>query len=103
MWHFLAHYRNDRLNNSLFLSPSLCTNGLSYLGKETRPKLCINDAKLRSGILDLERNKHQLLHRIASVKTPPIYNNISAPHPPTVCHLPFLNHSLLLLFALKQI
>jgi len=45
-------------------------NGLSYSGKETLPKLCINNAKLRSGVLDLEQNKHQLLHIIASVKTP---------------------------------
>jgi len=43
-------------------------NGLSYSGKETRPMLCINDAKLRSGIQNLERNKHQLLHRITSIK-----------------------------------
>jgi len=49
-------------------------NGLSYLGKETQPKLCINDAKLKAGILDLEQNKHQLLHRIASIKTPLVYN-----------------------------
>jgi len=42
-------------------------NGLSYSREETRPKMCINDAKLRSGVLDLEGNKHQLLHRIASV------------------------------------
>jgi len=55
-------------------------NGISYLGKETRPKLCRNDAKLRSGILDLERNKHQLLHRIASVKTPLTYNKTSGGH-----------------------
>jgi len=45
-------------------------NGLSYLGEETRPKMCINDAKRRPGVPDLEQNKHQLLHRIASVKTP---------------------------------
>jgi len=63
-------YRKDRLNNLLFLSPSLCTNGLSYLDKETQPKQCINDAKLKSGIIDLKQSKHQLLHRIASVKTP---------------------------------
>jgi len=30
--------------------------------------LCISDAKLISGIQDLERNKHQLLHRIQSVQ-----------------------------------
>jgi len=55
-------------------------NGLSHSGEETQPKLCINDAKLRSGVLDLERNKHQLLHRIASVKTPLTYNKTSGPH-----------------------
>jgi len=45
-------------------------NGISYLGKETQLKLCTNNARPRSAILDLEQNKHQLLHRIASVKTP---------------------------------
>jgi len=39
-------------------------NGLSYFGKETQPKLCKSDDKLRAGIrdLDLEQKKHQLLH-----------------------------------------
>jgi len=55
-------------------------NGLSYFGEETRPKLCINDTKLRSGVLDLERNKHKLLHRITSVKTPLTYNKTSGHH-----------------------
>jgi len=27
-----------------------------------------SDAKLRSGVKDLERNKHQLLHRIQSIR-----------------------------------
>ncbi len=50
-------------------------NGLSYSGEETRPTLCINNAKLRSSvIIDLRPNKHQLLHRITSIKTPLIYN-----------------------------
>jgi len=31
-------------------------------------------------ILDLEQNKHQLLHRIASVKTPLIYNILTKLH-----------------------
>jgi len=53
-----------------FCLPHYVQNALSYLGEETRPKLCINNTKLRSGVLDLERNKHQLLHRITSVKTP---------------------------------
>ncbi len=53
----------------LCLSLLLCTNGLSYSGEETRPTLCISDAKLRSGVKDLERNKHQLVHRIQSVWT----------------------------------
>jgi len=49
-------------------------NNLSYPGKETQPMLCINDAKLRSSFIDLRRNKHQLLHRFTSIKTPQIYN-----------------------------
>ena len=59
------------------LSFCLCQylrNGLSYSGKETWLMLCINDSKLRSRVKDLERNKHQLLHRIASLTTPLIYN-----------------------------
>ncbi len=54
-------------------------NGLSYFGKETQPKLCKSDAKLRAGIrdLDLEQNKHQLLHRIRSIQTSLIYNRMA--------------------------
>jgi len=37
--------------------------------------LCKSDAKSRSGVQDLKGNKHQLLHRIASVQTTLIYNN----------------------------
>ncbi len=68
-------HRKDRLNDSVFLS--LCTNGLSYLGKETQSRLCINNAKLRSGVRDQEWNKDQLLHRIQSVWTSLIYNKYS--------------------------
>jgi len=75
--HRASYYHKDRLKNLVSLSPSLYTNGLSYLGKETWPTLCINNAKLRSGMNNLEQNKHQLLHRIASVKTPLIYNTIA--------------------------
>ncbi len=52
-------------------------NGLSYSGKETQPMLCINNAKLRSGVKDMKQNKHELLHRITSIKTPLIYNTHS--------------------------
>jgi len=52
-------------------------NGLSYSGKETRLTLCINDAKPISGVKDLRWNKHQLLHRITSIKTPIIYNTFT--------------------------
>jgi len=44
-------------------------NGLSYLGKETRPKLCLKRRQANSGISSLGRNKDQLLHRIQSVRT----------------------------------
>ncbi len=53
----------------------VCINGLSYLGKETLPKLCKSDTKLRSGIRYHEWNKHQLLHRIQNIRTSLIYNN----------------------------
>ena len=49
-------------------------NGLSYLCEETQLTLCKNNAKLRTSIVDLRQNKHQLLHRFTSVKTPLIYN-----------------------------
>jgi len=69
-------YRKDILNHLVFLSLSCVykTVCISYSGKETRTKLCISDAKLRSGIRDLEQNKHQLLHRIQSLWTSLIYN-----------------------------
>jgi len=41
-------------------------NGLTYSGKETRPKLCLKGRQGNSGISSLETNKHQLLHRIQS-------------------------------------
>ncbi len=59
----LPMYRKDRLKNLVFLSPSLCTNGLSYLGKATQLTLCIKDAQPRSGIKEQRQNRHQLLHR----------------------------------------
>jgi len=49
-------------------------NGLSYLGKETQPTLCRRTPNVKLGLRSQERNKHQLLHRIATVKTPLIYN-----------------------------
>jgi len=49
-------------------------NGLSYLGKETWPKLCLKRRQANSGVASFGTNKHQLLHRIASIKTPLIYN-----------------------------
>ncbi len=42
---------------------------LSYSGKETRPKLCLKRRQANSGIRSLGTNKHQLLHRIQSVRT----------------------------------
>ncbi len=53
----------------LCLSLLVCTNGLSYLGEETRPTLCIKATPNQSGVRDHKRNKHQLLHRIQSVWT----------------------------------
>ena len=58
----------------LCLSLLVCTNGLSYSGEETRPTLCIKATPQQTGVRNDKRNKHQLLHRIASVKTPLIYN-----------------------------
>ena len=59
-------------------------NGLSYSGEETQLTLCIYDAKPRSGVKDLKQNKHQLLHRITSVKTPLLYKLSSQKRKKTV-------------------
>jgi hypothetical protein len=39
--------------------------------------LCKRTPSPKLGFRSQEQNKHQLLHRIASVKTPLIYNNIN--------------------------
>jgi len=44
-------------------------NGISYLGKETLPKLCFKERQANSGVSSLGTNKHQLLHRIQSIWT----------------------------------
>jgi len=44
-------------------------NGLSYLGKETQPTLCLKGCQSRFGISSLGTNKDQLLHRIQSIQT----------------------------------
>jgi len=61
------------------ITPSFCLrhyvrNGLSYPAEETRPTLCKPTPSSQLGIRSKRTNKHQLLHRIASVKTPLIYN-----------------------------
>jgi len=53
----------------LCLSLLVCTNGLSYSGEETQPTLCIKATPNQPGVRDDKRNKHQLLHRIQSVRT----------------------------------
>jgi len=53
----------------LCLSLFVCTNGLSYSGEETPPTLCIKATPNRSGVRYEKQNKHQLLHRIQSVRT----------------------------------
>jgi hypothetical protein len=51
------------------LSLLVCTNGLSYLGEETQPTLCIKVTPNQPGVGDHKRNKEQLWHRIQSVRT----------------------------------
>jgi len=48
-------------------------NGLSYPGEETQPKLCLKGRQANFGISSFGTNKHQLLHRIQSVRT---FNNL---------------------------
>jgi len=75
LWFKYNLYCKDRLNHSVFLSLSCMYKRSIFLGREeTWHKLCKSNAKLRSGIRDLERNKHQLLHRIQSIWTSLIYN-----------------------------
>jgi len=63
------------------VTPSFCLrhyvqNGLSYSAEETRLTLCKPIPSSQLGIRSKRTNKHQLLLRIASVKTPLIYNII---------------------------
>jgi len=60
---YMQIYRKDRLNHFVFLSPS-CMYKRVYLiwARKTQPKLCISDAKLRSGIRVLEWNIYQFVH-----------------------------------------
>jgi len=44
--------------------------------RKLNPHCVKNDAKLRSGVRDLEQDKHQLLHRVQSVRTSLIYNTM---------------------------
>jgi hypothetical protein len=62
-------YRNDRLNNLLFLSPSLCTKRSILFGQGNSTKLCLKRHQANSGVRSLGTNKHQLLHRIQSIQT----------------------------------
>jgi len=62
----ISYYRKDRLKNSVFLSLSACTKRSA---RKLNQRCVQNDAKLRSGVRDLEPNKHQLLHRIQSIRT----------------------------------
>ncbi len=68
-WGKVCRYCKDK-TQELGLSVSVSMYVMVYL---TQLTLSLNDAKLRSGVKDLEQNKHQLLHRIASIKTPLIY------------------------------
>ncbi len=63
----------DSINRSFCLRHYV-QNGLSYLGEETWPKLCLKRRQANSGVRSFGTNKYQLSHRITSVKTPLIYN-----------------------------
>jgi hypothetical protein len=73
MYKFTSIVKIDSIIRSLCLR-HVCRNSLSYSGKETWPTLCKSDTKQRYGVRDLEPNKHQLLHRIQSIRTSLIYN-----------------------------
>jgi len=55
-------------------------NGLSYLGQETQPKLCLKRCQANPGVRSLGTNKHQFLHRITSIETPLTYNKTCGHH-----------------------
>ncbi len=57
------------------ITPSFCLR--HYVYSETRPTLCKPTPSSQLGIRSKRTNKHQLLHRIASVKTPLTYNTES--------------------------
>jgi len=44
-------------------------NGLSYMGEEIQPELCLKGRQANSGISSLGTNKHELLRRIQSIRT----------------------------------
>ena len=71
-------YRKDRFKNLVFLSPSLCTKWSILFGQEKLDRRCVNRCQAsKLGFISWDPNKHQLLHRVASIKTPLIYNSIS--------------------------
>ncbi len=65
----LSSYRNDRLNNLVSLSPSLCTKQSILLGRGNSTTLCLKGRQANSGVRTIGTNNDQLLHRIQSVRT----------------------------------
>jgi hypothetical protein len=67
-------------------------NGLSYLGEETRLKLCLKRCQANFSVRTLGTNKHQLLHRIQSVRTfPKLQDDKPGEHSPAIVRILFYN------------
>ncbi len=64
-----AVYHKDRLKNSVFLSLSVCAKRSIVLGQGNLTDAVYKDAKQKSSVKDSEQNKHQLFHRLQSVRT----------------------------------
>jgi hypothetical protein len=69
-------YHKDRLNNSVSLSPSLCTKQSILFGQGNLTDTLYKRRQAMFGITSLGTNKDQLLHRIQSIRPSLIYNSV---------------------------
>ncbi len=65
----LTNYCKERLNNSISLSPSLCTKWSILFGQGNLTNTVFNWCQAMFGIVSPGTNKYQLVHRIQSIRT----------------------------------